>query len=345
MAETPVPEPQSTNTSARVALLLFVVLAVIVAAIVGVLALRGQPAPSLVAAGSAAAPPSSSLAPQATTTPGATMAATATVLQETAGPSLTLGITPPPASELPSPSSTAPATSPPPTPLPSPTSTIPVDATLDAALGRCPTAAEVALVDSRLTMTFADDPIGGKRVCRARDGSADLTYFQERAYQAVLSMRRIKFDAPLPWTDRSFFGWFTHAVTGIEFREVEFSHCCDGDRVIVIKSSVINEYDRDWVKRDQSACGGCGLITLPGLLAHEARHAEGYPHTCGNDDQTFDEMGAWAVNYLYYVWLAKHATGDYMKPVDAPADLYTTAAAKLSEIYLDRFCEPFSPWL
>ena len=221
-----------------------------------------------------------------------------------------------------------PAATPFPTLVPSsPLGVILEDATLDAALARCPTPAEIALVDAVLTMTFEYDPTAPTLVCTAAGGSADLTRLEERAYQAVLSMRRIPFDVPLPWTELSLFDWFGRAVSGIIYRSTDVSFCCDGPGRIVIKSDRMSSLESPlWVARDGT---GFGLMSHVQLLIHEARHAEGWLHTCANgDDQTLEEMGSWALVYWFYRWLAEHASGPYMTPVDAPADLYTSEAAK-----------------
>lgn len=217
-----------------------------------------------------------------------------------------------------------------------------MDATLDAALARCPTVAELALVDAVVTLTAIDDPTAGTLVCHREDGSRDLTRLEERAYQAVLAMRRIAFDAPLPWTDRSLFDWFGAAVAEVRFRpDATFSYCCDGPGVLVIKSSSMAFLESNlWVSRDGT---GFGLMSLVGLLAHEARHAEGYWHTCGNLDQTLDEMGAWAIHYYVWIWLAEHAHTDYMTPVNAAPDLYVRAAVIASRLSATSFCTPPSP--
>jgi hypothetical protein len=196
-------------------------------------------------------------------------------------------------------------------------------------LARCPTRDEVALVNSVLTMTFEDDPTGPDLVCTAAAGSADLTYLQERAYQAVLSMWRIPFDAPLPWTELQLFDWFAQEVNGIIFRGSS-SYCCEGDGVLVIGSDGImsDSYGQLWVGRDPNAA--VGLMHSVDLLLHEARHIAGFLHTCPNaegDDATLDEGGAWAVVYWYYVWLSEHADSPYMTPKGAEPDLYTRAAA------------------
>ena len=216
----------------------------------------------------------------------------------------------------------------------------PDDASLDAALVRCPTAGEIALVDSVVTLVYDDNPSAPALVCHVEDGSADLTRLQERAYQAVLAMRRIPFDAPLPWTELSLFDWFAGVVNGITFRITEFSYCCDGPGVIVIKTGSMGYLMSDlWVARDGTSSGLMGLVAL---LIHEARHIEGFSHTCADGkDQAFEEMGSWALVYLFYLWLAEHAPGDYMTPVDAPADLYIRTARFWADGTLKyQFCTP-----
>jgi len=232
----------------------------------------------------------------------------------------------------------------PPPPTATPRAGIPVDANIDAALARCPTAAEIALVERQITLTFVDDPTAPKLVCHASDGSVDLTRLEEFAYQAVLSMRRIKFDAPLPWTDKNMFRWFTDAVTGIQFAKTAYSHCCESPMDIVITTDITIPDDVYW---DKDGWGVSGLI---GLLAHEARHAEGYLHTCAydeaaggyGDDQTMEEMGAWAVNALFFKWIAEHSDVAYMTPVNAPSELYREKAAESADYLIaHRICDNY----
>jgi len=199
-------------------------------------------------------------------------------------------------------------------------------------------------------LTFIDDPTTPELVCRARNGSADLTLLQERAYQAVLSMRWIKFDAPLPWTNRSLFGWFVHAAKGLRFEYSDFSHYSLEDEVIVIRSNADMSWDKDefWISRDPDHL--YGLSGLVGLMAHEARHGEGYFHTCAyseeaggyGDDQTMEEMGAWAVNALFFKWVAEHSDVPYMTPVNAPSELYREKAADSADYLIaHRICDNY----
>jgi hypothetical protein len=82
-------------------------------------------------------------------------------------------------------------------------------------------------------------------------------------------------------------------------------------------------------------------------LVHEARHGDGYFHTCayseaaGNyaDDQTMEEMGAWAVNALFFRWVADHSDTEYMTPIDAPSELYREEAAETADfLTAHRIC-------
>jgi hypothetical protein len=209
------------------------------------------------------------------------------------------------------------------------------DHTLDAALARCPTAAEVAWVDGHVSFTFEHDPTGPNLVCTAAAGSADLTHLQERAYQSILTIRRIQFDAPLPWTDLTLWRWFDGEVNGITYREGG-SHCCDGPGVLVIqsdgdRSSLQSDY---WIDRREPQA--FGLIYEVQLLLHEARHVAGYPH-CGvsGNDATLEEGGAWAVVHWFATYLAEH-TNSYMAPRDGDPNLYTAYARELAASALGR---------
>ena len=209
------------------------------------------------------------------------------------------------------------------------------DHTLDAALARCPTAAEVAWVDRHVSFTFEHDPTGPTLVCTAADGSADLTHLQERAYQSILTIRRIQFDTPLPWTDLTLWRWFDGEVKGITYR-AGGSYCCDRPGVLTIqsdgdRSSLQSDY---WIDRQEPQA--FGLIYEVQLLLHEARHVAGYPH-CGvsGNDATLEEGGAWAIVYWFATYLAEHSTS-YMAPGDGDPNLYTAYATELANSALGR---------
>jgi len=168
----------------------------------------------------------------------------------------------------------------------------------------CPSAAEVEAIRSDVDIAFEVDPTAGALVCTAEAGSADLTRLQERTYSAISLMRRLRFDAPLPWTGEDLYPWFIHAVEGIRFRAGGYSFCCDPPGVI----NIAVHPERNEIYRD-------GFPTLVEGLVHEARHAEGrHPHTCGTNDRTVGELGAWGVQYSLDVWMALHSTGGVLTP-------------------------------
>jgi hypothetical protein len=231
-----------------------------------------------------------------------------------------------------------PTPTPPPTPTPTPTWTgDPIaPGTIDWDLARCPTAADVASVNADVPMTWLADPTAGTLVCTAAAGSANLTRFQERVYQAILSMKRIHFDAPLPWTSLSLYDWFVGSIDGITFiNNGGNSFCCSPAHVINIQAranSIALTTNRWW---KPSLADRVGLPGLVDLLLHEARHSEGgHPHMCGTgDDNMIGEMGAWAIVYYYYMWLAQHGDPVYLAP---PADAPSVDGKPSSEFYRQR---------
>jgi len=176
----------------------------------------------------------------------------------------------------------------------------------------CPSAAEVARINADLAISFESDPTAGTLACLASQGSANLTPLQKRAYNAVRIMQHIPFDAPLPWTSLGLYDWFVSAVDGIRFRgDIGYSYCCEPAGVINLKTGLAGEQTDLWINPDWNV----GLAHLMILMVHEARHNQGYPHTCdgGTSDDTLAQMGAWGVQYYLQLWLAQHASPVFMK--------------------------------
>ena len=226
---------------------------------------------------------------------------------------------------------------PPSTPTPSPSRA----PTLDDLLRRCPTVAEVASLHADLAIAFDHDPSAPTLVCRADAGSVDLTQVQAATYSTLLAMRSIPFDAPLPWTSRPLYGWFTDVVGGMRVTgEGTLSFCCEpGPTIVVVVQA--NSYlmlTRRWI---DPQIGG-GLQDAAALFIHEARHAEGKPHTCGSNDATRSEMGAWGVQYEFFRWLALHADRNFLGGVDEPSPGYYAqiAASNAQSTLNTRFCSP-----
>ena len=118
---------------------------------------------------------------------------------------------------------------------PAPASTF----TSEDLIASCPSAQEISAFNRAVTINLESDPSRGTLVCRAADGSADLTRLQERTYQALRLMQRLPVDAPFPWTSKPLYDWFTSTVRGIRFRgDIGLSFCCDPVGVINIQTNL-----------------------------------------------------------------------------------------------------------
>ena len=182
---------------------------------------------------------------------------------------------------------------------------------VDEILAKCPTAADIELVDGFLDLQFEADPSAGALVCAADSGSANLTGFQERAYHAVLLLRRIGFTRQLPWTDLALFDWFVEAIDGIRFKSdfPGFGYCCTPSRYMWINPSVMPD-TTTWIGSDLR-----GMENFVRALVHEARHV--HPshrrHNCadGTQDLTMDEGGAYAVEVQFIESMALQGDGRF----------------------------------
>jgi hypothetical protein len=208
---------------------------------------------------------------------------------------------------------------------------------VDQLLARCPTASEVAAIDRELKLSFEADLTAPALVCEKSKGSVDLTLMQRRVYQTLQVMKQLRFTKPLPWTSKSLYEWLTRVIDGVRFRsDIDNSYCCSPPGTINLKVAPNMYYtltDR-WV--DQKIKGG--LMDLVGLLVHEARHRPvegGKAHTCGSDDKTIAEMGAWGAQYYFYVWLTQYSDTTFLND-----PLYReTAKDHAEDLRKTRFCD------
>ena len=180
---------------------------------------------------------------------------------------------------------------------------------LDRELAGCPTAAEIAGVGG-VKMLFYGALAEGPLVCRADEGSADLTIDEKRTYQELIMMKRLRFMRPLPWTDKTLWDWFVATVREVEVRTgTDYPHVNHATRsiyVFVAPNRGPSGYpDYPWY----AICGG-----ISGLI-DEARHLDFGRHTCTTvRDRTVAEMGADGVQNLFLTWVA-----EYLRPGYRPA--------------------------
>ena len=156
----------------------------------------------------------------------------------------------------------------------------------------CPTADELSRIDIPISFEGGASA-GGTLVCREADGSWDLNQVQKNVYRALLLMQTVQFDAPLPWTSRNLYQWLRDAVAGIRIRtDIATNGCCQPTRVINLLGTGVDEDTLSY-----------GYLEM---MVHEARHAEGRNHTCGTNDRTLSEMGAYGVQYSLMLWIGTH---------------------------------------
>jgi len=207
---------------------------------------------------------------------------------------------------------------------------------VDALLTGCPSAADVAAIRSDLTLSFEADPTSGTLVCTTGAGSADLTELQRRVYQILRVVKAVSFSRPLPWTSQSLYAWLVASIDGIRFRDdITFSFCCDPPGYIdvnVTPSSYLVLTPR-WI---DPAIGG-GLYDTAALFVHEARHNDGKPHTCGANDQTLAELGAWGVQYYLGIWTALYSGSQFDAAAPDPTSYRASQIGK-AELPLQRIC-------
>jgi len=248
----------------------------------------------------------------------------------------------------------------------------PTPESVDQFLSRCLTADEVASVDADLSISFENYgyssgitfptpapgdsiPRGpfGTLVCMEEAGYVDLDIAQLRTYQAILAMRQLEFDEPLPWTDKTLYEWFVSAVDGIRVRDdIEFSSCCSPQNVINITTLEQPAFQTDrWIDPEREASRpfmhpwidpriGQGMQSLVATLVGAARYNEVGTYTCPDfKDMTVDELGVWGVEYYFFLWLAGHSDLEYLTAGASQPNYYQGRARVAADaIRSQRFC-------
>ena len=219
--------------------------------------------------------------------------------------------------------------------------TVQVVKNLNTLSSACPSEADLQTIDRDLRLQWRSDPTAGTVGCRKADGSRDLTVMQARVYRALNTMRYLSFTEPLPWTRDSVYRWLTRTVRGLDFRsDVANSSCCSPDKLINIRAVVTTAPNGGQQGLGLAIVSSGGMPTdfrmlaaFLQLLVHEARHADGKPHTCGSSDQTMEEMGAWGAAHAFQTWIA-----DKMAPGLVPENLRANLRQQADQICRTRIC-------
>ena len=185
--------------------------------------------------------------------------------------------------------------------------------------------------DFDLNLVFESDPTAGQIVCTAEQSSRDLTLLEAQVYRMLTIMRQLEFDASLPWTSNSLYGWMVSSIDSIRLRgDIGTSFCCDPANTINIQTQNISALS---IPTDFRYAG-----TLLVLFVHEARHNNGKPHTCGSSDNTIAELGAWGVQYYLNLFLGAHSDPAFITPT-----MQSTFTQNAQSVCSGRFCEDSCP--
>lgn len=186
----------------------------------------------------------------------------------------------------------------------------------------CPTPGEIEEIQAEIPVTVNSDVSAGVLACRASDGSVDLTVVENLVYQTLLFLRRVRFDRPLPWTNQPVYDWLRATIpNGIVIESSGVSRSCLSCQGPI--HIVFTFYDS--LRPTVYYLGHT-------LFVHEARHANGWRHTCGYNaehrqyvrDRSVAEMGGFGLHYLLAYWL-----GHYSHESTAVREYYAKHAAQL----------------
>lgn len=195
----------------------------------------------------------------------------------------------------------------------------------------CPPAAAIARLHSELQITLEGDPTGGRPSdCGVAESGRALTFVEAQVYRALIAMRYLTFTEPLPWTSGTLWQWVRSSIRAIRVRTDIASSFAQGETIHLLVGS------NSFLFVD----GGPRLGTLAffmGLVVHETRHTNGFPHTCrGVDDETLSEMGAWGVQYHFYRLFALHTDRTFV-PVNVSE--YVARTSDRGAVECRRICD------
>ncbi|MBI3147628.1 MAG: hypothetical protein HYZ17_03860 [Betaproteobacteria bacterium] len=215
---------------------------------------------------------------------------------------------------------------------------------IDDILMRCPSNGDLAALTAQFGISFERDASTGQIACESTGSSPNLSPVQKRAYNTLLGLREIRFDAPLPFSGaRSLFEWLSaeSGLKGIRYRgDLSFSFCCDPEGVI----NIAVDRDSGYLKTDKwfDAGKNRGLLDEAGILVHFARHIKGGDHDCNGQDTTVERQGPWGAQYQALLWLGNHVDREFLRPAGGsiPYDLYRDMARqRAEELRATRFCQ------
>jgi hypothetical protein len=203
----------------------------------------------------------------------------------------------------------------------------------DPTLAACPSPEDVTRIGVEITL--APEIQNLPLVCRAAEGSVDLTQRQHFVYAALLAMDKLRFTRPLPWTNQSLWGWFSGLRPRILVKttgNTSCGPCFPGGAPFpggaTLNMLVVTDMPIIWHN----------IVRFLGTLAHEARHIEVGHHPCyGGRDHRVADMQAFGVHNSVYTWVAEYTVEGIVTQSDRDA-ARTWACRQRSSAFCNDRC-------
>ena len=205
----------------------------------------------------------------------------------------------------------------------------------DDLLDSCPTDEEIAQIEEDFNFVWWDYPGKWKCTENGKESFKKLTI-----YNTFRLMHDIPLEKHMPWANNdelNLYNWFESLdLLMIRMFESESndSYSYASGETINIK---MNDFEKERYRLVVDHKSGVGIGDVLVLFVHESRHTiagGNKPHTCaGSKDLTFEEQGAWNVQYEMLMLMADE-TGNYFTAKQQQS--FRDFAKQIRD---NRFCE------
>ncbi len=210
-------------------------------------------------------------------------------------------------------------------------------------LRTCPTAVDIERV--RALPILIDGSLLRPWSCSIDGSETSIELSIINQFRVMAAMR---FDSPIPLLGTmTVYDWVLEMIASGTLRSIHYANrvgtvrggaAAAGSADVENKTITLDAapFAEDWTRRDLDQAGMSAIVPI-GLLVHEARHLQGFIHSCqlrsGNSDQSLAYGGAFAVSYWWALWCADHS-GNFL-----PASVRDSLRARANSMRDTVFCE------